>query len=652
MMPPTSLESNPIVEQQAEIVISPEQKLAQEEYTNLMTFSMAKIRLTAMITDFSPQVNKAKDNWKQRFREVETAALRAAKKIPNYAHMIPVRAIDSNIRREQPSYVNYLKGSRRLAIFKAINNPSTTTTLLEDEFTRGLTYSGWEIPFFKVIDGAQTHGWDWLEVMFDLSKPFHVGFEQIGHDRLIFPLDAADIQACEVIIRAVVVTPNQLKIFVRDYGFSQVQVDKIVKLSSDPKFKERSVTIYKKYCKYNGIVHVGWFSLLCDDWLLAPAPLFLGRRKQVTKMTNVPTPQVVGIDPITAQPIQSLVDVPTPTAVWEDEMETLYPIFLLPYNETAQQMIATHFGRVFMDKPKQEALTANLSQFLSGCQLAATPVASVDPSSQASSKDLENQVIGSGKIINVPLKWANIPYPEAVMLSLQTYLDTFNSQESGQVNYAANNRQDSKKTATEVSAAKEDSDKLANVGITLFSRFLRDVWTFTWNIVQNRAVQGKITLLYNLDSGGNNVDFINQPFDIRAAGDIDVVKKQELLMQYKDFWPIIKDTPVAMQFLAKMLVLTFPEDGNFFAEQLMMGDPRILVGQLAQVLTQSIDEAEYASLTPENQMNLKNLLVQAEQMAASVEQSAGINNNPTKQPPSGNVAGDKQRPAMGQGEGQ
>lgn len=615
----------------------------QKDYNDVMMFSSAKARLQQMVSDFQPQVNRVKQNWKDRYKEVETAQLRKAGMIPQYAHMVPVRSIDANIRRQQPAYVNYLKQSRRLAILKAINNPSTTTTLLEDEFTRGMTYSGWEVPFFKTIDGSQTHGWDWMECVFDLTKPFNYGFEHIGCERLIFPLDAQDIQACEMVIRAITVTPKQLKVFVTKFNFDSAQVNKLTTALEGKRQKERSILIYKMFCKFEGFVYTAWFSLECDDWLLKPDYLFMGRRKQVVK--TVPVPQQVPSVGMFGEPTVITQQVPTPMAVWEDEKETQYPIFLLPYAENAQHCIVNHPGRVMLDKPKQEARTANLSQFLSTCQLAATPVFSPDPNANASTKDMENVKFGNGKIIPFAIKNANVNYPDSTMLALQNYLDTFDSQEAGQTNYAANNRQDSRKTATEVAAAREDADKLSNVEITLFSKFLRDVWTYTWSLVQNRAVQGKITLLADPNTGANNVEFINQPFDVRAAGDIDVVKKQEMLAQYKDFWAIIKDTPIALQYLAKMLVLTFPEDGNYFADQLMLGDPRIVVGQLATVLQSSIDATEWASLSPQNQMNLQNLLQQAAAMAASVENQS-ITNNPSKQPPANN--GKPSAPPMAQ----
>ena len=50
------------------------------------------------------------------------------------------------------------------------------------------------------------------------------------------------------------------------------------------------------------------------------------------------------------------------------------------------------------------------------------------------------------------------------MLSSQQYLEVSNSQEVGQPNYAVQNRKDSRKTATEVQAAKEE-----NIHITEFT---------------------------------------------------------------------------------------------------------------------------------------------------------------------------------------
>lgn len=603
----TNTDTNPVV-------LSPDE--------DIFTFSNIKSRLTTLISDFTSEKHKTATGRTDRYKELNTKQLRQRKEIPQYAHMVPVRAIDMNIRRQQPAYVNYLSQSRRLVIFKSIINPSTVTTLLEDEFTRGMTYSGWNIPFFKCIDGAQAHGWDAIEVVLDLTKPLHVGLEHIGHDSLIFSLDSHDIQHNEIILREIYVTASLLKRYVKEFNFSSIEVDKLTEKQKSARIQEKNIKIYKKFCKYDGVVYVSWFSLECDNWLLAPTKLFLGRRKLVDVQKSV-TINVPSIDPISGLQTVTPQIIKQPVPEWQDVEETEYPIFILPYGESEQKKIADHKGRVFLDRPKQEARTANLSQFLSGCQLAssAIPIIEKEAAGSISAQQLETINVGDGKAIPFAIKFNSFPYPDSVMLSLQNYLDTFDAQEAGQINFAANNRQDTRKTATEIVAAKEESQLLSTVELTLFSTFLRNVYTYTWEIVRSRAIQNKVTLLFNQELGENNIEFIDQAFDIRAAGDIDVVKRQEMLGQYKDFWPVVQNTPVSMHFLAKMLIIAFPEDGNYFADLLLKGDPRILVQQLIEVLKNSIDTEELNSLTPENRDILLQLIQQGESMMTDINQS-------------------------------
>jgi len=377
------------------------------------------------------------------------------------------------------------------------------------------------------------------------------------------------------------------------------------------------VTIYKKFCKYNDVVYVAWFAIMCDDWLKAPQKLFVGRKTLKTRQVPVPMPMMDSMtgmpmmDQMTGQPMMQtqMQD----EQYWEDMEENLYPVFILPYNESENYKICSHKGRVFLDKHKQEAKTANLSQFINGCQNASTVKMSAKGDTGKSVKELESIKFSDDTLSPIPIDFYSPPYPEAVMLSLQQYLDNFDSQEVGQVNFAAMNRQDSRKTATEVSAAQTEAGRINSVQLTLYSTFLREVYTYAWEIVKSQAAQQKIVFLSD-SSGQNNIEVLNRPYDIRAAGDVDVIKREELIKQYKDFWPIISTTPIAMMFLSRLIRLSFPEEGELYAKGIEAGDPRILVTQLATVLRSSIDDQEFAALDPMEQQNLLQLLQQADMM--------------------------------------
>ena len=603
-----------------------ESKQSMTDKDDLLNFITAKVRLERLISEFTIVQQRALENRMERFKDINIRALREKQELKNDQYLLPVRAIESNIRREQPAYINYLKQSRRLLIFRDIVEPLRVTTRLEDEFTRGMTYTSWETAPFKCVDGHQTHGWDAVEVVFDQTKPLHTGIEHIGNDRLVIPIDAQNIQDCEVILRLYTVTAKQLKDLVKNFGFSQEEVDKLLDKQAENK-KEATIQIYKKFCKYNGIVYVSWFSLQCDEWLKPPAPMYIGRRQLQPKVITQDVP--MGVNPLTGEPIT--VPQQITTEEWVNVDETLYPIFILPYGETEQVKIVSHKGRVFLDKPKQEAKTANLSQFLNGCQRAAAIYPSMPPGMEKNIKELQSIKIGDGIIPPIPITYNQQKYPDAVMLNLQQYFDAFDSQEAGQVNFAAINRKDSRKTATEISAATEEAAKLNSVQLALFSTFVREVYSFAWEIVKSRANQNKIIFLVDPATGQNDIETINRLYDIRAAGDIDVVKRAELIQQYKEFWPIVANTPLAMPFLARLLKLAFPDEGELYASIITQEDPRILVGQLVEVLKGSIDTAELQALDPQARQNLM-MLIEKATMVSSMPDINQNRSNPNQQP--------------------
>ena len=568
------------------------------------TYAKAKLKIDRLIVDFTTQVSKTKSNRDTRFKDLDIETLKKNKTLPQDAFMIPLRVIDSNIRREQPSFVNYLKNSRRLVIFKSITNPYFVTTAIEDEFTRIMTYSGWDIPHFKVVDGAQTHGFDSVEVLYDATKPGHVAVEHIGNDRLLFPRDTISIQSCSIIARHYSVTAKQLKTFVSQFNFNADQVKTLIS-TTDVKDKGACIEVYKCMWKssLDGQVYVGWYSNKAADWLKLPEKLYLGISEE---QEGAPT-----TDPITGALIPG---VPVMTIVPID----FYPIYILPYYETEQTRVIDHHGRVFLDKHKQEALTANISQFLNGCQRASRPIPSAKTEVR-NKNELQSIELGQDKICEIPLDWYAPAYPEAVMLQLQQYLDTYNSQEAGQINYAAQNRKDSKKTATEISAAKEESNLLSSVQVSLYSNFIREVYSLGWRIAQSEAIQGKITFLFDPVTGGNNIEAINQKFDTRAAGDVDVIKRGELIQQYKEFWPIIQTTPAAIPFLSRLVRLVFSDEGETYSKIIEGGDPRALLTQLVQIIndpeiTNCILTAS-ANVPPEQRMILMQVLEQAKAVA-------------------------------------
>jgi hypothetical protein len=633
-------------------ILANEQRNQDEEYNKLFDYSTARTHLKRLVDDWKEEITETEERRKTRDVHVNVEELRQRGDIDEDETLVPIRLIDTNIQRELPPYINYLKNSRRLCTFDSLDNPDTDTQNLELAFTRGMTYLSWEVPHYKCLDGAMTHGWDAIEVVLDESKPLHVSHEHIGHDQLFFPRTNRDIQQAPKVIRAYDITILQLKNFVEKFGFDKEQVDHIIASRKDSKKEIEVVRVYKMFCKYQGIVHVGWFALeeasTVADWLKKPAPLSLGIAEQTTEMQTV---MVTQPHPLTGQPIQ----VPTQQSkmVWKDKPVRQYPIFVLPYRETEKPKLTDHKGRCFLDEAKQEAQTAILSSYINGLTRASNLYASVgaEDGSGSSLKELNDTKLVGGRIFNKPLNFFHTDYPDPSVLRFMQYADVANSQETNQPNFAAMNREDSRKTAREIDTANQQQQLLNSVQLTLFSAHIRAVYSFSWLIVQSQAMQGLIAFLritkqrpsVNPMQPGqpivdpqtgqpamesyqeNDFDTIKQSFDVRAAGDIDVVQRQERVSQMMADWPVVANTPLAGRFLQDLVRLKYPDKGEEYAGILGEADQlkqmQGMVAQLGTMLQGAVKEAPQVlqGLQPQEQQALMQAIQQSQQVAAQLQ---------------------------------
>lgn len=583
------------------------------------------------------------DQWKTDIQECETRRktrdvdldveqLRQSGDIDEDETLIPVRVIDTNIVREQPPYINYLKNSRRLAIFKSWDKPDQDTALLEEEFTRGMTYEGWEKSYFKCIDGCQTHGWDCVEVVFDETKPYHTGLEHINHDSVIFSKTVDHIQNSPQVLRAYDVTVLQLRSFVDNFGFDVTQVNVLIDKIKDTTKQDDTVRIWKRYTKLDGVVHVAWLSISeggCQDFLKKPVPLYLG-----IDIENKQEPPLTNIENVTSQ-------LPTPPA-WKPAPISIYPIFFLPYRETEKPKLTDHKGRVYLDENKQEAQTAVLSGFVNGLTRAARVYGSpaADDGTGSSLKELSDLKLSNSSIVNKPFNFWHPDYPDPMVLSAMKYFDNSNAAETNQVNFAAMNREDSRKTAKEITSSEQQQSLLNSVQLTLFSTFVRGVLGLQWLIVQSQAMQGKIKFLLIKtqvpkmnpvmpqqpmvdpqtgqpvmeDKWVNNMEVIGQTYDVRAAGDVDVIQRQELEMKMQQDWPVMQGTPAATIFLSDLMKLRYPSQGEKYAaavgQQDVMQGLKGQVSALATVLQGVMKQHPdiFKELSPETQQQLQQIL--------------------------------------------
>lgn len=591
----------------------------EQETNELFIFQTVKKRLEGLIKKHKECVKDKVDmNRELRFIDIDLNSAAFKDNIKKNDLMILVRSINTNIKREQPTYVAYLKQPERIATFTTVGDSADNNTEIESEFHRGLTYSGWDIPYIKCIDSGQNNGWAFVEVVFDETKPFNIALEFVAPDKLIFHDKAQDLQAQEIIIREYEIVPKDLKKSVAKYGFDPVQVDELTKDLTDDK-KDEPICIFKKYCKYEDIVYVSWFSMKCSDWLKAPAPIYVGRLTQ--QLVDVPV-EIPAIDPVTGLPTTIPSTQQVPQIV--DGQETMYPLFLCLYDITELPFIVDAKGRAFHDKYKQEARTANISAFTSACLRAVDVVMSPTNPVESSSK-LEGFEYKHGAITKVPVNFSSTPFPEGEMLSLAQYLDAYDAEEAGRPSYAVQKKSPGARvTAEQIKSARQDQSQLNALQVSSFSSFMRNVLTYIWGIVQSRALAGRITFLQDPNTGENDYERIAKDYDIRAAGDTDVVKKAELLQLYMEFWPIVAPTAAAPMYLAKMLRLAFGKEGEEFIGVLASGDPRVVLMGILDLLKTTLDPEEIPQ-DPQVRLQLQNLIQQAESIVAPVRAASLAN---------------------------
>lgn len=533
----------------------------------------------------------ASENRNSRKLDINVEAERSDGHLDEDEFLVPAHIIDTNIRREQSKYVAYITGSRRSAIFTSITEPTTATGELERDFTDKTRYSGWQVPLFKIIDGMQLHGYSIAEVQFDEDKSGHFAVEAVNYEDFGFPADTRDIQACEMIAHRHYFTALQLRDMVDNDDFNEDVVDILLGDNPDSSSAnyvdvESLYEIEKVMFKHENKVFVAWSCCTkCDDWLREPRPLYLGRRDGETL---------------------------------QDEID--YPYVIFPYMILEDSAIQNATGRAFSDRTVQETITSLMSSFVTAHRRAANfyfAKENEDPNNTNVQTSVRFQ---PGALIDANIKQFQLTPPDTSMVAAIQSLMSQNAQEQSQINYAAMNRKDSRKTATEIQAASSEAQQLSSTQVSLFSIALKDVYEWCWRIYQSRVVAGALRPAASLDL------FLNHEFNIKPAGDVDVIERQEKSQKMMMAWQVVSQTPLAPVFLQNMMRLMFPDEGESYAKMLQVGNEKDqLLQQLLQVVNSLVVDQQTGQLTEEAQpfeQQIKMLQAQVADILGQSQQNA------------------------------
>lgn len=592
-----------------EIPAKPEDDLSQ--------FDNFKSRFDLLAQRWGAIESRAIDARQVRQARVNVANLKASGALAANETYIANRVIDENITRALPARLMYLKSGGRLAMFvpedARLRVAVAEIQQLESEFWRVLTYEDWEMDYIKCFDGSELLGWDWVEVSYNEARPGHVNVSHVGNDYLVFDQTVQNLQESTIVGRQYLLSEVRLRSLAKANGFNETVFEEVMeKLKTDT--SQNGVLITHFFFKTpDGLVSHGWYYKTGAAFLLDPKPYYNGVDIQVTK-TSPPTDG--SMNEIT-------------TTTWEHVHETTYPFVALLHRNTEEKLITRVPGRIDDDYYIQESSSGLMSALVNGCKNASITMWAPKDSNAERGTSAPKQtevILKNGAIWDVPLIPMNVAFPDAGLFKTINLLATRNAEANAQISVATNNRQDSRKTATEVASANHTNDELKSSDVLFWSMFLRNVFQAAWRIVQSQALQGLIKFMPD-PKGDNNVTLIKETFTIKPAGDTDYVLRAARIAAMQEDMPMIIKTPLAQIFAEDYLRLRYPDRADAYSEVLKSGQAqkdqamKAALVSVSKLLKEAVTD-ETGKLNPEWQAHAAQLQQVSQQVAQLLNEPA------------------------------
>lgn len=533
---------------------------------------------------------------------------RARKMVLGNETFIGRRVIAENIKRELPVFIQYLKGSYRHVTASSDSVPLDILNEIEAEATKAIRSGPWLATHIKAVNAMALHGRGVLMVIPDAENAMDTDVVYVPTTDFIVPINSRDFQQAPMVAVRYLISESQFKDWAKTYKWKADKAKAILDAHSVADAVYRNFKVYVVMTKTPSGIQQFWYSEEPNQMLSDLVPLFIG------KMDVGPTNP---LDP-TSQP--QFVPVPT------DQ----YPIFPLFYEITENPVLVEIKGRAHADMHDQEALTMGWTSYVNGMVRASELFAARDNQSVIENPETlqTSNLIKPGVVTKEKLVFYTPPAPDAGCLVALQALRTENSSGAGQTDFAAANRQDSRKTATELNAAKEQAVQHQTVPLTNFAIGYAELLKFRWAIV-----------VHNVASGFNTKFMARRPearavlgqVEILPAGDVDYVARSEKLSKYTNFYQLFAQTPVGIYFLKKILELAFPDEYQQMAP--MLQDNSRAVGQLMLELLKALPPQVLQALPPELQGQLQQVIQTADQLYGNSAGGPSDNASRMAQPP-------------------
>lgn len=559
------------------------------EEISMLEYSQAVPVLQQLLSANGPIELVEEVSRRARANLVDIPALKATGDLQPGQTYIGVRLIAQNISTALPPLLSYIKNSPRMATFSPGDN-----SYLDQEFTRVLQYPMWEVPYIQVLDSAEQNGMGFTIVRHDDSKVGNVAFEYANYSDVIYDRRVEDLQDSPAILIRHRITRVAFFDWDAKEGFNKESqaYQAVVKMLFDPTLGQNDVCIYEMYTKVKGFVYRGWYYNTGGDWLLPPTEFSNG--------VMVETPQL-DIDPNNPAIMGEVPTVPKPATRID------YPIVPKYYEITSNMRNEWLKGRGELDYAKQEAASQMFTSTINGSLAASNTMWAPDGNNIDGGAPAQLELkIKNNAIWKTPMKAFNAPYPDPMLLRTVETIVAQNAQENNQVAWAVNNRKDTRKTAAEIEAAEAQQQQLTGTSALVFSIYLRQLFTQAWPIVKSAALFGKIQFLSEMDPETRKITLEKQ-YEIKPAGDVDFVEKQQRLNNIQQDIPLFAGTPLESELRREYIRLRYPEKFNVWSTMVAQNDTgKQLVEALSGALQEAVTTPD-GQLKPEFQPEAQNL---------------------------------------------
>lgn len=583
-------------------------------------------------SSFEPFTREIDANRTIRRASSNVAALREQKKIAEHETLIQVRVIDENIERDKPTYIAYLKQSARYAIFVRKDGvPDPTIPRLESWFKTMMCYDNppWELDYIKVIDGALCHGLDFVEVVYDATKPGHVAVNHIGIDRLVYDLDFDDIEQSPQVARGYRMSVIELTRFKEQGLFKAAEADALIhhiKQTSGGQSRATATpesNVFKIYVKHGGLVYFTYYAPVTQAFLTDLQPFYNGITRLVEEVQLTPDPQTFSMVP---QTIQKPVT----------QQEQVYPFVTLRKKVTEDASLRQIKGHAHDTYYLQEAATSMTSALVNGTQQATTTMWAPDSDAglEGTSTKQTALVIQQNAVWNRAMRAFTPPYPDPMLINTLQHLETRNAVATNNQAFAVQNRKDARKTAQELKMAESATSQVNSVQVLHLSICVRSIAQRAFNIMQSEVLIGNL-VLNQLDRGLFETEYI-----ITSAGDIDYVERMELIQSMQQDLPALMGTPVGPLLLEDYIRYRYPAFADRYTAALKQpSQDEALISGLSQLVQElAVDDA--GQLNPDAAPHAQQLQQLSQLVAQRLAQPMGgvaaqPANSAPPQPPQG-----------------